>query len=89
MKTINFEGNAFTYDEAATKKWSVQKGLSMGSTDPAKFYEALDKLLAGRSDEYAETLGDDADKMLDLIKAISEVEKGDAEVKNSPSLRTV
>ena len=34
MKTIQFEGEAYEYDELAPRRWSVQKALALGETDP-------------------------------------------------------
>lgn len=71
MKSIQFEGHTFKYDERAPKRWSIQKAMAMGDSNPAAFFEALDKIFLGKSDEYAETLGDDADKMLELFNRVS------------------
>lgn len=71
MKTVQFDGQTFEYDERAPKRWSVQKALALGESDPAGFYGALDKIFAGRSDEYAERLGDESDRMLALLDVIS------------------
>ena len=71
MKTVQFEGEAYEYDERAPKRWSVQKALALGESDPAGFYGALDKIFAGRSDEYAKRLGDDSERMLGLLDAVS------------------
>jgi hypothetical protein len=71
VKTVQFDGQTFEYDERAPKRWSVQKALAMGESDPAGFYGALDKIFAGRSDEYAERLGDESERMLALLDVIS------------------
>jgi hypothetical protein len=71
MKTVQFDGQTFEYDERAPKRWSVQKALALGESDPAGFYGALDKIFAGRSDEYAERLGDESERMLALLDVIS------------------
>ena len=31
MKTVQFEGEAYEYDERAPKRWSVQKALALGA----------------------------------------------------------
>jgi hypothetical protein len=80
MKSLQFEGKTFKYDERAPKRWSIQKALAIGAEDPKGFYGALDKIFAGRSDEYAEMLDDDADKMLELLNRITIAIGGD--VKN-------
>lgn len=69
MRTIEFKGIEVEYDETVTKKWSWQKALA--SNDTAKGLDAIDRLLCGRSDEYAEMLDDDADAMRELITAIT------------------
>lgn len=71
MKSIQFEGETYKYDERAPKRWSVQKALALGDRDPAGFYDALDAIFAGKSDEYAQRLGDDADKMIELLNRVS------------------
>lgn len=71
MNTVQFEGEAYEYDERAPRRWSVQKALALGESDPAGFYGALDRIFAGRSDEYAERLGDDSERMLGLLDAVS------------------
>lgn len=71
MKTVQFEGSTFEYDERAPKRWSVQKALALGESDPKGFYGALDKIFCGRSDEYAERLGDDSERMLALLDLVS------------------
>jgi hypothetical protein len=71
MKTLQYDGMTFEYDERAPKRYSVQKALALGESDPAGFYGALDRIFAGRSDEYAERLGDDSERMLALLDAVS------------------
>lgn len=71
MKSLQFEGHTFKYDERAPKRFSVQKALALGMEDPAKFYGALDTIFAGHSDEYAEILDDDTDKMAELLERVS------------------
>ena len=71
MKTLQYDGMTFEYDERAPKRYSVQKALALGASDPAGFYAALDKIFCGHSDEYTERLDDDADKMLELLDRVT------------------
>lgn len=64
MHTITFEGHDITYDAKAVKSWKVQKKLARGGADA---YDAVDIILCGKSDAVAEMLGDDADKMTELL----------------------
>lgn len=64
MHTITFEGHEITYDAKALKSWKVQKKLARGGADA---YDAVDIILCGKSDAVAEMLGDDADKMTELL----------------------
>ena len=66
---FEYEGNEYEADSAATKSWRVAKGMVSGG--PAMF-EAFDALFCGRSDEYAERLGDDLMKMAELANAAIE-----------------
>lgn len=71
MATVKYEGETFEFDEGAPARWSVQKALALGEADPAGFYGAIDAIFGGRSDEYAERLGDDSGRMLGLLDAVS------------------
>lgn len=64
MHTITFEGHDITYNAKSLKSWKVQKQLARGGADA---YDAVDVILCGKSDEVAEMLGDDADKMTELL----------------------
>lgn len=66
---FEFEGGEYEIDRNATKSWKVVKGLTSGG--PAMF-EAFDTLFCGRSDEYAEALGDDIMKVAELANAAIE-----------------
>lgn len=69
MAKIEFEGNKYEYDPSALKKYSVIKALS-GTSDPAGFFAAFDKVFKGKADEYAERLDDSLEKMAELLNAI-------------------
>lgn len=66
---FEFDGAAYRADRKATKSWKVVKGMASGG--PAMF-EAFEELFCGRSDEYAEALGDDIMKMAELANAAFE-----------------
>ena len=78
MRTIEYKGHEFEYDETVTKSWKWQKAVASG--DISRSVSAIDRLLCGRSDEYADILsGNDAgsdeldesmDDMTALVQAI-------------------
>ena len=70
MRTIEFEGVTVEYDERCTKSYKWQKSVMSG--DMSRGMKAIESLFAGRDEEYAEQLGDDADKMQQLIAACME-----------------
>lgn len=76
MRTIEFRGIKVTYDERCTLSWKWQKAVA--SQDPARSIRAVESLLCGRDEEYADLLcGNDdhdapdtaADAMSELIAA--------------------
>ncbi len=67
VKKINFDGIDIKYDDAQLNKWSVQKDLTRFD----KQFDALDRILCGKSDEVAEKLGDDMDKIMELLQRIT------------------
>lgn len=77
MKSLQFEGKTFKYDERAPKKYSVQKAIAESMEEPVKIFKALDIIFAGHADEYAEMLDDDMDKMMELFERVS-VATGDS-----------
>ena len=78
LHSLKYEGIEIKYDATALKKWSVQKKMAHAATDPAGAFDAYDAVLAGKSDEIAEKLGDDIDKMADVIQRIATIVGGDA-----------
>ena len=64
-----FKGVEVSYDHKMLHKWSIQKALT-GAKGPQEFFEAIDKVLCGRSDEVAEALGDDTDAMGELMSEL-------------------
>lgn len=76
-RTIDFNGVTVEYDWALMHKWSFQRKINGGRSDPAGFYDACDELLLGRSDEVAATLSATSDEpedalMVRLIRAIGD-----------------
>lgn len=80
MRTIEFKGHEFEYDETCTKSWKWQRAVASG--DVARSVGAIDRLLCGRSDEYADVLSgneggsdeldESMDDMTELVQAIME-----------------
>jgi hypothetical protein len=59
MRTIEFHGIEVTYDERCSKSWKWQKAVA--SQDPVRSIAAIEKLLCGRDEEYADLLCENAD----------------------------
>lgn len=85
MRTIEYKGIEVTYDERVLKSWKWQKAVASG--DNARMLGAMERLLCGRDEEYADALcgnedSDDldtsADAMQELVAAVIE----DAQAKN-------
>lgn len=80
MRTIEYKGHEFEYDERVTKSWKWQKAVASGDT--ARSVAAIERLFCGRDEEYADVLSgldqdsdelDDAmDEMAALMQAIME-----------------
>lgn len=70
VKSLNFDGIEVEYDDSQLNKWSVQKQLATAGGQ----FEAMDKILCGKSDEVAEKLGDEAPRMTELLQRIATVE---------------
>lgn len=66
---FEFEGSAYEADRRAARSWRFAKGMVSGGRG---MFEAFDALFCGRSDEYAETLGDDMERMGQLAAAAIE-----------------
>lgn len=54
MRQIEFQGVEIEYDERCTKSWKWQKAVASG--DPARSLHAVEQLLCGRDEEYADML---------------------------------
>ena len=73
MRTIEFNGIKVTYDERCTLSWKWQKAVASG--DPARGTHAIEQLLCGRDEEYADLLcgNDDADGLDTSANAMQEL----------------
>lgn len=69
-----FRGLEVEYDYKAIHKWSVQKALT-GAKGPQAMFDGIDEILCGRSDEYAEQLGDEAEAMTELVSELMSLDK--------------
>ena len=54
MRTIEFKGIEVEYDEKCLLSWKWQKAVASG--DQARAIGAMEKLLCGRDEEYADML---------------------------------
>ncbi len=54
MRTIEFKGVEVTYDERCTLSWKWQKAVASG--DQSRGVRAIEQLLCGRDEEYADLL---------------------------------
>lgn len=68
MRTIEFEGVKVEYDERCVLSYKWQKAANSGDT--ARIMGAVERLLCGRDEEYADALsksGDDMDDSMELM----------------------
>lgn len=72
MRTIEYLGAEYAYDESVLSSWRWQRAAS-GALGPAESYGAVDALLADPEAAY-DALGDDAGAVLGLVAAIGEAE---------------
>lgn len=63
MRTIKFEGIDVEYDERCVMSYKWQKAANSG--DPSRSTRAIERLFAGRDEEYADALSDSGDDELD------------------------
>lgn len=81
MRTIEFEGREYEYDEEAFYDWKLQRTLSKTS-GPAAVIATSDALFED-SDFVAETLGNDIRKMDALVSAcLNDIIKASETAKN-------
>lgn len=70
VKVINFDGVEIEYEDSLFHRWSFLKGLHESSRQ----FSCMDELLCGKSDQVAEKLGDDMDRMTALLERIATIE---------------
>ena len=70
MRSIEFEGGEYEYDETALERYSVIEGITLGTEDLAGFFRAIRAIFAGRTAEYSARLGDSQAKMGELVAAV-------------------
>lgn len=79
MRTIEFHGVKIEYDERCPLSWKWQKAV--GSGDQVRMVRAIEQLLCGRDEEYADALCDNGDTeapdtsfdlMIELIGKVTE-----------------
>lgn len=68
MRSIEYEGQTYEYDETCIFSYGWQKQLT--SDDPAKNFRAAERLFCGHDEEVAERLGGSMEAMAELMKAI-------------------
>lgn len=85
MRTIEFKGVEITYDERCAKSWKWQKAVASG--DMSRTLAAMERLLCGRDEEYADQLcgnedPDDLDTSADVMQELVMAVIEDASAKN-------
>lgn len=73
MRTIEFKGIEVEYDEKCLLSWKWQKAVASG--DQSRAVRAMEKLLCGRDEEYADALcgNDDPDAPDTSAEAMQEL----------------
>jgi len=73
MRTVEFKGHEFTYDERCMKSYKWQKAMNSG--DAERSSRAIARLFAGRDEEYADVLSenDDPDELDSAMDAMAEL----------------
>lgn len=72
--TLTYDGHEIAYDEKAVHKWSVQRAIS-GADGPVAMYDAIDRVLLGKTSEVADILGDDLDSMLEVLGRVTAIDR--------------
>lgn len=75
-KTIEFEGHEFEYDVAEAKDYRNLKRVMKAATNPSGLFDAMEKIFAGKDEEYAEVLGGDFEKLGQLAGKVFEESMG-------------
>lgn len=73
MRTFEFKGVEVTYDDSVTHSWKWQKAVA--SADPARLLKAVERLLCGRDEEYADQLcgNEDPDELDSSVDVMGEL----------------
>ena len=69
LKKLEFEGAEFEYDADAVKSYKVIKKIARAQKDLVGFFDAFELVFAGNDEEYADKLGDNFEKIGELISA--------------------
>ncbi len=85
MRTIEYQGVTIEYDERCLKSWKWQKAIMSG--DMARGSRAIERLLCGRDEEYADALcgnedEDELDSANDAMQGLLAAVMEDANAKN-------
>lgn len=67
LKKISYEGHDFEYDPKEVLSYKNVKRLSRAKDDVSAFFDVCEAVFAGKDEEYAEILGDDVEKLGELI----------------------
>lgn len=70
VRSIEYKGVTVEYDAACLKSWKWQKAVFSG--DATRAMGAIERLLMGKDEEYADALGDEFDVMQELVAAVIE-----------------
>ena len=65
---FSFEGREFECDPEKMHSYTVGKMMT-DAEHPERVYRAMELIFAGRDEEYAEILGDSAERMAELANA--------------------
>ena len=74
MGKVEFRGTTYEYDESLFGSWRWQRAVC-GAYGPAEMFAAIDALFED-PEAVADSLGDDADAMVELLGAVAG-EEGD------------
>jgi len=66
---VEFEGKTFDVDTDAFKSYTVAKWIALAGERADCAFKAFEAIFSGRDEEYADMLGNDVDKMGELLNA--------------------
>lgn len=72
MRSFEYEGKTFEYDETSFGLYDVIYGMARGTNDMDAWCYAVDLIFAGKSREYARALGGHAEEFAPLVRAAFE-----------------